>query len=64
MLRFFEALEKAEAGGKAGQLPALLSTHPATTERIAWLREAVATQGSGPVEPIAIDWRGIGGASR
>lgn len=64
MLRFFETLEKAEAGGKAGQLPAVLSTHPATAERIAWLREAVATRSPGPVEPIAIDWRRVGGASR
>ena len=64
MLRFFETLEKAEAGGKAGQLPALLSTHPATAERIAWLREAVANRKAGPVEAIAIDWRSIGRASR
>ena len=45
-------------------LPALLSTHPATAERIAWLREAVTNRKAGPVEPIAIDWRSIGRASR
>ena len=42
----------------------MLSTHPATEERIAWLREAVAALGNGPVEPITIDWRSVGGASR
>ena len=64
MLRFFETLEKAEAGGKAGQLPALLSTHPATQERIIWLREATTTAGGGPVEPLAIDWRAVAGSLR
>ena len=57
-------LEKAEAGGKAGQLPALLSTHPATQERIIWLREATTTAGGGPVEPLAIDWRAVAGSLR
>ena len=64
MLRFFETLEQAEGGSVAGKLPAVLSTHPATQERIAWLREAVAALGNGPVEPITIDWRSVGGASR
>ena len=45
MLRFFETLEKAEAGAPAAKVPAVLSTHPATKERIAWLREATATAG-------------------
>ena len=59
MLRFFEALAANTPSG-----PALLSTHPATAERIAWLREAVTNRKAGPVEPIAIDWRSIGRASR
>ena len=64
MLRFFETLEKAEAGAPAAKVPAVLSTHPATKERIAWLREATATAGGGPLEPIAIDWRVVAGSLR
>ena len=42
----------------------MLSTHPATAERIAWLREATATAGGGRLEPIAIDWRAVAGSLR
>lgn len=53
MVRMFETLGK-EGEGLAP--PALLSSHPATTERIARLKSAIAEAGSWPVQPLAIDW--------
>ena len=54
LVRFFERLEKA-----GGELPALLSTHPATAERIASLRDALARRQAAPTEALAIDWQPV-----
>ncbi len=56
MTRFFERL--AEQEGKSG-LPALLSTHPATEERLADLQAAVAALGVVKTQPLAFDWAAV-----
>ncbi len=52
MARF---MDKLAAQSEGGTPPALLSTHPASTERAATLR-ALAAQHPGPWEPLALDW--------
>ncbi len=52
MARF---MDKLAAQSQGGTPPALLSTHPASTERAATLR-ALAAQHPGPWEPLALDW--------
>lgn len=56
MPRMFETLQR-EAGDL--QPPALLSSHPATQERIASLRAAIAAAGDWPSEPLALDWPAV-----
>jgi beta-barrel assembly-enhancing protease len=53
MVTFFEKLAKAE-GGKSN-LPALLSTHPATEERLQFMRRELAARPPQGI-PLAIDW--------
>jgi Zn-dependent protease with chaperone function len=55
--RFFTKLEKTE--GAAASLPAVLSTHPATRERLEALGAAIGQLGAVPVEPIAVAWDGV-----
>ncbi|MDD3355261.1 M48 family metallopeptidase [Zoogloea sp.] len=56
LLRFFERLEKMERA-QGARLPALLSTHPDTPERIRALRKSLAAHPQSPAEPIAVDWQ-------
>lgn len=56
MVRMFEALGKDSEGLTP---PAMLSSHPATAERIARLKTAIADAGSWPVQPLAIDWAAV-----
>jgi beta-barrel assembly-enhancing protease len=42
-----------------GTVPALLSTHPADTDRLAALEKLVAARGSWNVEPLSIDWSAV-----
>lgn len=52
MARF---MDKLAAQSQGATPPALLSTHPASSERAAQLR-ALAAQHPGPWEPLALDW--------
>lgn len=52
--RFFAKLEKTE--GAAASLPAVLSTHPATRERLDALGAAIGQLGAVAVEPIPVSW--------
>lgn len=51
MLSFFEKMARRE-----GTAPALLASHPATVERLASLRRAIAAQGPYPAKAIDQDW--------
>ena len=54
--RFFAKLEKTEG---SGTMPALLSTHPATGERLAAMEAAIGERGKVVVEPVAIAWEPV-----
>lgn len=54
--RFFDKLLRAEGGAT---LPAALSTHPATRERIATLDAAILAGRAVSSEPIALDWGAV-----
>ena len=54
MLRFFGTLAASETAS-----PVVLSTHPATAERIATLRQAIAAHPAPPPEPLGIAWRPV-----
>ena len=56
MVEIFETLAK-ESEGLAP--PAMLSSHPATAERIARIQSAIAESGSWPTEPLALDWPAV-----
>lgn len=56
MVRMFQTLAK-ESEGLAP--PAMLSSHPATAERIARLQAAITEAGEWPVTPIAVDWPAV-----
>ncbi|MDO9453065.1 MAG: M48 family metallopeptidase [Stagnimonas sp.] len=56
MVRMFETLGKESEGLNP---PAMLSSHPATAERIARLKTAIAEAGSWPVQPLALDWAAV-----
>lgn len=56
---FFAKLEKEEG---AGGMPALLSSHPPTGERMADLSAAIARQGPVAATPMPIDWSAVRGA--
>lgn len=56
MVGMFETLEK-EAGSV--KPPAFLSTHPDTGERIARLKELIASEPAGTIKPIAVDWKTV-----
>lgn len=56
LLDFFTRLARHEGSG-----PALLSSHPATQERMDTLRRAIAGQGAYPARPLAYDWKVGGG---
>ncbi len=51
--RFLAVLMRDE---QRGLLPALLSTHPVTAERIGALDHAISAHGVTTVQPLAIDW--------
>jgi predicted Zn-dependent protease len=51
MLSFFARLARQETG-----VPAFLSSHPATGERIDNLRRAIAAQGDYASTPLPADW--------
>lgn len=52
MVSFF-----AKLAAREGANLALLSSHPATEERMASLRRAIAEQGEYPAEPLPYDWK-------
>ncbi|MBI3775150.1 MAG: M48 family metallopeptidase [Gammaproteobacteria bacterium] len=54
MLRFFEKLQQQD-----GTTITLLSTHPATADRLAALKKAVSEQGAGSIQPLPYDWAAI-----
>ena len=54
MLRFFEKLQQ-----KDGTTITLLSTHPATADRLAALKIAVDRQDTGGIQPLPYDWATI-----
>ncbi len=54
LLRFFERLES-----KAGEPPAILSTHPDPGHRVRVLRDQLGRRGAWAVEPLAIDWAAV-----
>lgn len=56
MVRMFETLGKESEGLTP---PAMLSSHPATAERIARLKASIAEAGSWPVQPLALDWAAV-----
>lgn len=58
LLDFFRTLARQDGSEK--HLPALLSTHPASAERSAWLEAAIAAAPHPAVQPLAIDWAEIG----
>ncbi|MDD3530608.1 MAG: M48 family metallopeptidase [Gallionellaceae bacterium] len=49
----------ARLAGQGGQVPAFLSSHPASGERLANLRRAIAEQGGYPAEPLPYDVHAI-----
>ena len=51
---FFEKLAK-----EGGAPPALLSSHPASDERVAAARAEIARRGAWRVDPPAIDWAAV-----
>ena len=55
MVRFFETLSASE-GAKGPQPATMLSTHPATGERLARVKKAIAAQPAQAVQPIELDW--------
>ncbi len=55
--RFFAKLEATPSAGAA--LPAVLSTHPATAERMAALEAALAQMPPATTQPLAIDWAAV-----
>lgn len=58
LLAFFRTLARVDA--ERGALPPLLSTHPASAERSAWLEAAIAARPPGTPLPIGIDWTWAG----
>jgi predicted Zn-dependent protease len=54
MVRFFERLAQREGAA----MPALLSTHPATAERLERLRRDAAAARHEPT-PLPIDWAAV-----
>ena len=54
MLSFFEKLQKQD-----GTTITLLSTHPATADRLAALKEAIKMQAPNQVQPLPYDWAAI-----
>jgi Zn-dependent protease with chaperone function len=55
MTRFFAKLQQNEGGAP----PALLSTHPATAERLQALNAAIANLAPTEAVPLAIDWTAV-----
>ncbi len=54
LLDFFRTLAHQDSGDT--RLPGLLSTHPASAERSAWLEAAIQTLPLTPWQPLDIDW--------
>ncbi|MDD5365417.1 MAG: M48 family metallopeptidase [Gallionellaceae bacterium] len=54
LVGFFARLAQSE-----GAVPAFLSSHPATAERIDNLRRAIAAEGDYPAAPLPYDWAAI-----
>ncbi len=52
MVRFFDKLRKQEGATP----PALLSTHPASEDRMRVLQEMIKEQGAWPAKPLPYDW--------
>lgn len=61
MVRMFETLSKESEGLNP---PAMLSSHPATAERIARLKASIAEAGSWPVQPLVLDWAAVQASAR
>ncbi|HMW52312.1 MAG TPA: M48 family metallopeptidase [Zoogloea sp.] len=57
LLRFFETL--ADTEGMAATMPAVLSTHPATAERIDALKRVLAAHPAEAVTPLAVSWPAV-----
>jgi predicted Zn-dependent protease len=56
MVTFFSKLSKAEKGAAP---PALLSTHPASADRMQTLQDMLRQQGNWPAQPLPYDWAAI-----
>jgi predicted Zn-dependent protease len=56
MVTFFSKLHKQEQGVTP---PALLSTHPASEERMQTLQDMINQQGKWPSQPLPYDWQAI-----
>jgi predicted Zn-dependent protease len=60
MVTFFDKLRKQEGASP----PALLSTHPASEERMQTLEAMLREQGSWPTTPLPYDWQVVKTASK
>lgn len=61
MVKFFEKLQQQEQGVAP---PALLSTHPASADRMRTLEKLIREQGAWPSAPLPYDWNAIKAAEK
>jgi predicted Zn-dependent protease len=61
MVTFFSKLHTQEKGATP---PALLSTHPASDDRMRTLQDMINQQGRWPSQPLPYDWMAIKATSR
>lgn len=61
MVTFFSKLHKQEKGATP---PALLSTHPASDDRMQTLQDMISRQGGWPSQPLPYDWTAIKATAR
>ena len=61
MVTFFSKLHKQEKGAAP---PALLSTHPASDNRMRTLQDMIGQQGNWPAQPLPYDWTAIKATAR
>jgi beta-barrel assembly-enhancing protease len=54
LVRFFDVLQR-----EGGTPPALLSSHPPSRERSAFLAAEIARRGTWTVEPLTVDWAAV-----
>ncbi|HVT44606.1 MAG TPA: M48 family metallopeptidase [Thermoanaerobaculia bacterium] len=67
MIAFFRKLRSIEEGGVAGEVSgklAFLSTHPATSERIAQLEQMILASGRSSMRPVELDMESLQRALR